>query len=171
MQYDNRCRMGIMVTGFAQKLVQVFVNLLSNATDACERGSNFRLLADSILARTAQRSHRKIMFFDEQAYTQMFHYQWSGNVREPENVIERAVILRQQGNIEASNLALNNLATGHQLPLYELENRLSLGDHIVSFVKKYQPRYNETQLAGMLGISRKNLWEKRQRLQIPSRKQ
>ncbi len=135
-----------------------------------ERGSDIRLLADTILTRMAQRTHRKSVSFDEDAYQQMLHYQWPGNVREMENVIERAVILKQSGNIEAEDLALNNLETDQQLPLYELENRLSLDDYFISFVKKYQARYNETELARMLGISRKNLWERRQRLEIPSRK-
>jgi DNA-binding NtrC family response regulator len=135
-----------------------------------ERGSDIRLLADTILTRMVQRTHRKSMSFDEDAYQQMLHYPWPGNVREMENVIERAVILKQNGNIEAEDLALNSLETDQQLPLYELENRLSLDDYFVSFVKKYQARYNETELARMLGISRKNLWERRQRLEIPSRK-
>jgi DNA-binding NtrC family response regulator len=136
-----------------------------------ERGSDIKLLADTILTRMAQRTHRNSMTFDDDAYRQMLSYQWPGNVRELENVIERAVILRQNGCIEAEDLALNNIETDHQLPLYELENRLSLDDYFVSFVKKYQPQYNETELARMLGISRKNLWEKRHRLEIPSRKQ
>jgi len=135
-----------------------------------ERGSDIRLLADTILTRMVQRTHRKSISFDEDAYQQMLHYPWPGNVREMENVIERAVILKHNGNIEAEDLALNNLETDQQLPLYELENRLSLDDYFVSFVKKYQARYNETELARMLGISRKNLWERRQRLEIPSRK-
>ncbi len=135
-----------------------------------ERGSDIRLLADTILTRMAQRTHRKSMSFDEEAYQQMLHYPWPGNVREMENVVERAVILKHNGSIEAEDLALNNLETDQQLPLYELENRLSLDDYFVSFVKKYQARYNETELARMLGISRKNLWERRQRLEIPSRK-
>ncbi len=136
-----------------------------------ERGDDIRLLADTILTRMAQRTHRNSMSFSDNAYMQMNRYSWPGNVRELENVIERAVILRRSGPIEAEDLALNNIETNHQLPLYELENRLSLDDYFVSFVKKYQPQYNETELAKMLGISRKNLWEKRQRLDIPSRKQ
>jgi DNA-binding NtrC family response regulator len=136
-----------------------------------ERGSDIKLLADTMLTRMTQRTHRKSMVFGDDAYEQMFRYPWPGNVRELENVIERAVILKPGGSIDAENLALNNLATDHQLPLYELENRLSLDDYFVSFVKKYQPQYNETELARMLGISRKNLWEKRHRLEIPSRKQ
>ena len=136
-----------------------------------ERGSDIKLLADTILTRMAQRTHRKSVAFDEEAYQQLQRYPWPGNVRELENVIERAVLLTQNGSIEADDLALNNAGTGQRLPLYELENRLSLDDYFVSFVKKYQPRYNETELARMLGISRKNLWERRQRLEIPSRKQ
>ena len=136
-----------------------------------ERGGDIKLLADTMLTKITQRNHRKTMLFGDDAYEQMFRYQWPGNVRELENVIERAVILKPNGSIDAEDLALNNLATDHQMPLYELENRLSLDEYFVSFVKKYQPQYNETELARMLGISRKNLWEKRQRFEIPSRKQ
>ena len=136
-----------------------------------ERGSDIKLLADTILTRMAQRTHRKSVSFDEEAYQQLQRYPWPGNVRELENVIERSVLLTQNGIIEADDLALNDAGTGQRLPLYELENRLSLDDYFISFVKKYQPRYNETELARMLGISRKNLWERRQRLEIPSRKQ
>jgi DNA-binding NtrC family response regulator len=136
-----------------------------------ERGSDIRLLADTVLTKMAQRTHSKSMTFGEDAYQQMLYYPWPGNVRELENVVERAVILNRGIDIEAEHLALNTLETDNQLPLYELENRLSLDEYFVSFVKKYQPQYNETELARMLGISRKNLWEKRQRLDIPSRKQ
>ncbi len=38
MHYQNQCETGLMVKGFAQKLVQVFVNLLTNATDASNPG-------------------------------------------------------------------------------------------------------------------------------------
>ncbi len=38
MHYQNQCESGLMVKGYAQKLVQVFVNLLTNATDASNPG-------------------------------------------------------------------------------------------------------------------------------------
>ena len=136
-----------------------------------ERGADIKLLADTLLTKLARNTHRKAMTFAEDAYAQLHSYAWPGNVRELENVIERAIILAESACIEADDLALNNGETANQLPLYELENRLSLDDYFVSFVKKYQPQYNETELARMLGISRKNLWEKRQRLDIPARKQ
>ena len=136
-----------------------------------ERGEDIRLLAEKLLAKIALRTHRDNMEFSEEAHRQLQNYPWPGNVRELENVVERAVILQPGATIEADHLALNTPGTDQQLPLYELENQLSLDDYFISFVKKYQPQYNETELARMLGISRKNLWEKRQRLDIPSRKQ
>ena len=38
MRYENNCADDIMISGYAQKLMQVFVNLLTNATDASEPG-------------------------------------------------------------------------------------------------------------------------------------
>ena len=135
-----------------------------------ERGDDIRLLADMLLTKLAQSTHRKHMDFTEEAYARLRAYAWPGNVRELENVIERAVILARSDTLDAEDLALASDSASARLPLYELENRLSLDEYFVSFVKKYQPQYNETELARMLGISRKNLWEKRQRLDIPARK-
>ena len=74
-------------------------------------------------------------------------------------MIERAVILQRGGTIAADHLALNTLETDQQLPLNKLENRLSLDEYFIGFVKKYQPQYNETEVAVMFDISRRSLWE------------
>ena len=135
-----------------------------------ERGSDIKMLADTILTKMSQRIHRKSITFANKAYAELSKYSWPGNVRELENVIERAVILCSSLRIEADDLALSIADAAQQRPLSELEQQLSLDDYFVSFVMKFQPQFNETELAKMLGISRKNLWEKRQRLDIPSRK-
>jgi hypothetical protein len=46
-----------------------------------------------------------------------------------------------------------------------------MDEYFISFVRRDQPQYNQTELAKMPGISRKNLWEKGQHLEMPSRKQ
>ena len=43
MQYDNQCGTGVKVAGFMQKLIQVFVNLLTNATDASTPGQSIAI--------------------------------------------------------------------------------------------------------------------------------
>ena len=119
----------------------------------------------------SHRIHRKAITFYNKAYAELSKYSWPGNVRELENVIERAVILCTGLRIEAKDLALSIASAAQGSSLSELEQKLSLDDYFVSFVKKFQSQFNETELAKMLGISRKNLWEKRQRLGIPSRKE
>jgi biotin operon repressor len=47
---------------------------------------------------------------------------------------------------------------------------LSLEDYFQHFVLEHQDQMSETELAQKLGISRKCLWERRQRLGIPRRK-
>ncbi|MDA9612124.1 sigma-54-dependent Fis family transcriptional regulator, partial [OM182 bacterium] len=47
---------------------------------------------------------------------------------------------------------------------------MSLSDYFQRFVKEHEGAMNETQLAKKLGISRKSLWERRQRLGIPKKK-
>jgi PAS domain S-box-containing protein len=47
IQYENRCQPGVMVSGYSQKLVQVFVNLLSNATDASQPGQTVTIESET----------------------------------------------------------------------------------------------------------------------------
>jgi DNA-binding NtrC family response regulator len=100
----------------------------------------------------------------------MQKYSWPGNVRELENVIERAVILCRDSVIDVQDLTLNKGETGDRKPVQEFDNKLSMDEYFINFVSQYQSQYNETELARLLGISRKNLWERRQKLNIPARK-
>ncbi|MCP4235737.1 MAG: sigma-54-dependent Fis family transcriptional regulator, partial [Aestuariibacter sp.] len=134
------------------------------------RGDDINELADTLLTKMSNRIHRRSMTFSSSAYQVMSEYNWPGNVRELENIIERAVILSRDNCIDANDLALAKSDQPLDLPTYEFENKLSLDEYFVSFVKRFQQEYNETELAKMLGISRKNLWERRQRLEIPARK-
>jgi len=43
LQYENNCDQAIMVQGYSQKLVQVFVNLLSNAADASSQYQSIKI--------------------------------------------------------------------------------------------------------------------------------
>jgi two-component system response regulator HydG len=47
---------------------------------------------------------------------------------------------------------------------------VSLDDYFIQFVRENEGQFSETELARQLGISRKNLWERRQKLGIPRKK-
>jgi len=45
LTYDNQCDESIYILGYSQKLIQVFVNLLGNATDASSQGGRIEIQA------------------------------------------------------------------------------------------------------------------------------
>lgn len=97
-------------------------------------------------------------------------YGWPGNVRELENVIERAAILCDSGEIESGLLAIDSSPPEEAEESRSGSGNVSLEDYFVRFVRENEDHLTETELAERLGISRKSLWERRQRLGIPRRK-
>ena len=145
-----------------------------------ERGSDVLQLADAILQRTCRRLKAPNMVFSEGASQSIATYTWPGNVRELENAIERAVVLAESAEIGEELLAIDmdsqpelqrmdHLAPAQSQSVEPIEE-LSLEDYFQRFVLEHQDTMNETQLAGKLGISRKCLWERRQRFGIPRKK-
>jgi DNA-binding NtrC family response regulator len=55
-------------------------------------------------------------------------------------------------------------------PVETNQGDLSLDDYFMHFVLENEDGMNETDLARKLGVSRKCLWERRQRLGIPRKK-
>ncbi|TBW03154.1 sigma-54-dependent Fis family transcriptional regulator [Azotobacter chroococcum] len=147
-----------------------------------DREDDVLQIARAFLKRQSQRMSRGEMRFSPEAERTIGQYTWPGNVRELENAIERAVILCEGQSIPADLL-------GVDIELEELEDEdfaelpgpdvgggheptedLSLEDYFQHFVLEHQDHMTETELARKLGISRKCLWERRQRLGIPRRK-
>ena len=150
-----------------------------------ERGSDVNEIANAFLARQSARIGRDDLHFSHEAEQAIRHYSWPGNVRELENAVERAVILSESAEISADLLGidielgdLEDDDTLDNLPALASANNasheptedLSLEDYFQHFVLEHQDHMTETELARKLGVSRKCLWERRQRLGIPRRK-
>src|SRR6201982_196844 len=58
-----------------------------------ERGGDIPLLVEYLVARYAQKAGKRIQRIDKETMDLFKRYSWPGNVREVQNVIERAVIL------------------------------------------------------------------------------
>jgi len=130
------------------------------------------------------------MEFTAQAKLALQKYSWPGNVRELENALERAVILCEGNQVttelmgididlaaeksdqEAAKVADAKAAaeSATALESEEAPSKLSLEDYFQHFVLEHQDQMTETELARKLGVSRKCLWERRQRFGIPRRK-
>ncbi|TXH98607.1 MAG: sigma-54-dependent Fis family transcriptional regulator, partial [Pseudomonas sp.] len=148
-----------------------------------ERGADVIEIARSFLARQCARMGREELRFSQDAEQAIRHYPWPGNVRELENAIERSVILCEGNEISADLLGIDielddlhdedfngQLAPSGSPNNHEPTEDLSLEDYFQHFVLEHQDHMTETELARKLGISRKCLWERRQRLGIPRRK-
>ena len=141
-----------------------------------ERGNDILELADAILDRTCKRLKTPLLRFSNSASKAIANYPWPGNVRELENAVERAVVLAETDEIGAELLAIEEgdrrQENDTSVPLHTSEpmEELSLEDYFQRFVLEHQDSMNETQLAKALGISRKCLWERRQRFGIPRKK-
>ena len=149
-----------------------------------ERQSDILGLAQRFLQRQGEKMSKPGLNLTPEAMRALERHRWPGNVRELENAIERATILCDSDLITPSLLDLDGeggdvnipetLVDGNneQAPSREAEatSDLSLEDYFQHFVLENQDRMSETELAQKLGISRKSLWERRQRLGIPRKK-
>ena len=147
-----------------------------------EREEDVLTIADILLDKACKRHERQGLRLSRAARQDLQDYPWPGNVRELENALERGVILAEGHLIHPDDLGLGPvtnrphpptippapLANEGQTPAEE--DDLSLEDYFQHFVLEHQDQMSETELAQKLGISRKNLWERRQRLGIPRKK-
>jgi two-component system, NtrC family, response regulator HydG len=129
------------------------------------RGKDILELAEIILNTTSKRFQRTKYTFSDNAKKLLQEYHWPGNVRELENVIERAIILSNDQVIRCQELGIH--CNNNSVLESEMTIELSMDEYFVEFVKNHQKHLNETELSARLGISRKNLWERRQKLGIP----
>jgi len=133
-----------------------------------ERGEDVERLAVHLLDKAAAKLKRGGLQLSERALAAIRRHAWPGNVRELANAIERAVILCDGPAIEPEHLALAGTAPA---AVAATATGTSLEDYFRDFVLQHQERMTESDLAKALGISRKTLWERRSRMNLPRRRE
>jgi two-component system response regulator PilR (NtrC family) len=122
-----------------------------------DRGDDVLDLADHIL----QRHGHSADMLGADARDAIRHYSFPGNVRELENMLERAVTLCVSGKIAASDLAMRSdeHTAEHTKPAVVAD----LGDQIVDVQRQAiidaleKSRYNKTAAAKLLGLTFRQL--------------
>ena len=125
-----------------------------------ERREDIPLLGAHFLASHAQRYRRRIGGFDRAALQLMLEHPWHGNVRELNHVIERAVLMAQDTQIQPADLALRSARDASA----RLED-MSIEEVEAFLIKKALARYggNVSHAANALGLSRSALYRRLQR--------
>ena len=88
-----------------------------------ERVDDIRLLAEHFVEKFAKRQRKEIVSIPDDALDLLEHYGWPGNIRELQNVIERAVIMTTGTSLElqASELLRDDVAPFAVRTLVEAE--------------------------------------------------
>lgn len=132
-----------------------------------DRGRDIEILAYHFMRKFSIKMGKNIKKIDPQAIKLLYKYLWPGNIRELQNVIEQAVVFSETDTIMPQDLPEY---IQHPEKFSEKPKEipaLSIEEYTKEFILKYQALYTEQELADMLGITRKALWEKRKKWGIP----
>jgi len=128
-----------------------------------ERKEDIIPLVNHFIQKYNQRCGKNIQGLTQEAKEILFSYPWPGNIRELENVIERAIVLSRGEAIDKSDLAYLSFQRAEELPstlfLKDLEK-----NHILKVLEKTGG--NLSQAAELLGIHRNTLRLKMKEYQI-----
>jgi DNA-binding NtrC family response regulator len=122
-----------------------------------ERKDDIPVLAEHFLRSFATRNHKPIKGFDRDAMRSLVRYPFPGNVRELENIIERAVIFSRSEYIAARDLPDLAAPSAIELPKGGLNEAVSRMEKqsIIEALKRNQG--NQSQAAEDLGLSERVL--------------
>jgi len=135
-----------------------------------ERKEDIPPLAAHLLQRLCDAHSRNVTGLSPEALRAFMNYRWPGNVREMENAIEYALHLTDEGNpIRPEQLPPKLFAEAEAS--WSPRDCVSIEEYTKRTIAMLQGDHSEEQIAEILGISRKNLWEKRNRwdLQRPGK--
>ena len=136
-----------------------------------KRTEDLPLLVEYFIDFYSKENHKKIKGISEETIEVLLNYNWPGNIRELENIIERAIILDTDGTINTDDLPeiilsekpvlgiIKSFATSLKEALQEPEKV-----HIIQVLKEVG--WNKKKAAKKLGVNRTTLYNKLRKYNI-----
>ncbi|GMU98613.1 MAG: hypothetical protein AMXMBFR51_13500 [Ignavibacteriota bacterium] len=135
-----------------------------------ERKEDIPSLVNHFMSKYNEKFKKNIHYISPNALKVITHYNWPGNIRELENVIEHAFIVCNSDAIKTEHLPqklqellkklnLNGNETENKTPFEQVEKQL-----IQSTLRKYNG--NRSQTATELGINKTTLWRKMKKYKL-----
>jgi len=132
----------------------------------CERREDIPLLVDHFIARFNRLQGKGIAGVSEGALARLMEHDFPGNVRELENVIERAVLLSKGPLIDVEDLPQNVVQNSHRLGNYthqSLKEALEGPERAIIRAALEANNWNRQETAKALDINRTTLYKKMKR--------
>lgn len=137
-----------------------------------ERAADVPLLVEHFLQKMLREIPKELEGFSAEAMDAMVNYSWPGNIRELENVVQRAVLLTKQPTIgldllPPALLAGNNSRRSHTLSAGQtLREALEEPERQIILDVLRTNSFSRNLTADQLGINRTTLYKKMKRLGI-----
>lgn len=132
-----------------------------------DRKVDIPLLVEDFISKCSKQTSKKIEGISEEALSVLMNYDWPGNIRELENVIERAVILSKDTIINQDDLPefMSSVETDEE-PIVNQDENLRLKDALKvperDLILKAldSANWNRKEAAKILAINRTTLYKK-----------
>jgi DNA-binding NtrC family response regulator len=139
-----------------------------------ERGDDIPLLVDHFIRVLNERYNRAITGIDPEAMQALMQYPWPGNIRSLQNTLERIMVVKETGIIEASDLPANVLGPVTAAAVKDIPaiSGLSFRKAREAFERQYfrsllvAAENNVTRASLEAGLSRRQLYDKLKRYNL-----
>jgi DNA-binding NtrC family response regulator len=123
----------------------------------CQRTDDIPALADYFIHRQHIRTGFPVFGIAPDALAALVEYSWPGNVRQLENAIERAVILRRAGRICVADLP-REVSASATAPRQARSLATIEKQHILELLDQHGG--NQSEVARILGVSRRTIYRR-----------
>jgi DNA-binding NtrC family response regulator len=134
-----------------------------------ERLEDIEPLLTFLLRELGPTFGKKAKFFSPGAIGMLKNYQWPGNIKELKSVVEQVLILLPKDK---------EVITEDDLPLFlerrseerkrrflkeTIQKKLSVDEYIKAFIETFEKEYTDKEIASLLGVTPKTIWDKRRK--------
>lgn len=125
-----------------------------------DRREDIPLLVNHLINKFSEKFGRKF-FITADALNILIKYDWKGNIRELENVLERAAISSESGKMDVNDFKFMQSSESTESPFSNIDN-VGLKEIERLYIRKIleENNWNKLRVAQILGIDRKTLYKK-----------